>query len=137
VARASLHNGDQIRQLDVDVGDRVVIQKAGEIIPQVVAVAERTRPEGSPPFAMPEACPSCGTRVVARLREEARPELGAEATVRCPNRECPAQVLGRILYFASRPAMAIDHLGEALVSQLVGRGLVKDVADLYDLDETE
>lgn len=135
VARASLHNGDQIRLLDVDVGDRVVIQKAGEIIPQVVAVEERSRPPGSPPFAMPTACPSCGTGVIARLREEARPELGAEATVRCRNRECPAQVLGRILHFASRPAMAIDHVGEALVAQLVGRGFVKDVADLYELDE--
>lgn len=135
VSRASLHNGDQIRELDVNVGDRVIIQKAGEIIPQVVAVAERSRAPGSPPFKMPDACPACGTPVTPRLREEGRPELGAEATVRCPNRACPAQVLGRILYFASRPAMAIDHLGESLVAQLVGKGLVKDVADLYDLDE--
>lgn len=137
VSRASLHNGDQIRELDVNVGDRVVIQKAGEIIPQVVAVAERSRPPGSAPFEMPSTCPACGTPVVSRLREAGKPELGAEATVRCPNRECPAQVMGRILYFASRPAMAIDKLGESLVLQLTRTGLVKDVADLYDLDETK
>ncbi|MDF2692204.1 MAG: ligA [Labilithrix sp.] len=137
VSRASLHNGDQIRELDVNVGDRVIIQKAGEIIPQVVGVTERERPPGSPPFEMPSACPSCGTPVVSRLREEGKPELGAEATVRCPNRACPAQVMGRILYFASRPAMAIDKLGESLVAQLTTSGLVKDVADLYDLDEAK
>jgi DNA ligase (NAD+) len=135
VSRASLHNGDQIRLLDVNVGDRVVIQKAGEIIPQVVAVAERDRPPGSAPFVMPERCPECGTPVASRLREVGKPELGAEATVRCPNRACPAQVMGRILYFASRSAMAIDKLGESLVAQLTSKELVKDVADLYDLDE--
>jgi DNA ligase (NAD+) len=131
VSRASLHNADQIRELDVRVGDRVSIQKAGEIIPQVLAVEARSRPPGTEPFEMPKECPVCGTRVVSRVREEGKPEL--EATVRCPNRQCPAQVQGRILYFASRPAMAIDHLGESLVDQLVTKGLVKDVADLYDL----
>lgn len=137
VTRASLHNAEQIRALDVNVGDMVVIQKAGEIIPQVMSVAQRMRPEGTPAFRMPDACPVCGTKVVSRLREQGRPELGAEATVRCPNRACPAQVEGRILYFASRPAMAIDHLGESLVAQLVGKGLVEDVADLYDLGADE
>ena len=131
VSRASLHNADQIRELDVRVGDRVSIQKAGEIIPQVLAVEARSRPAGTEPFEMPKECPVCGTRVVSRVREEGKPEL--EATVRCPNRQCPAQVQGRILYFASRPAMAIDHLGESLVDQLVTKGLVNDVADLYDL----
>lgn len=133
VSRASLHNADQIRELDVRVGDRVFIQKAGEIIPQVVGVESRSRPEGTEPYRMPETCPECGTKVVSRLREEGKPELGAEATVRCPNRSCPAQLRGRILYFASRPAMAIDHLGESLVDQLVGKALVRDVADLYEL----
>lgn len=135
VTRASLHNGDMIRELDVRIGDRVYVQKAGEIIPQVLGVESKDRAEGTPPYAMPTECPVCGTKVVARLREEGKPELGAEATVRCPNRVCPAQVHGKILYFASRAAMAIDHLGESLVAQLVGKGLVKDVADLYDLDE--
>lgn len=131
VSRASLHNADQIRELDVNVGDRVLVEKAGEIIPQVVGVAERHSRRGAPPFQMPEACPECGAEIVSRLLEEGR----SEATLRCPNRDCPAQVRGRILYYASRPAMAIDHLGESLVEQLVARGLVSDVADLYDLDE--
>ena len=131
VSRASLHNGDQIRELDVRIGDRVAIQKAGEIIPQVLSVESRDRPAGTAPFEMPKECPVCGTAVVAKVREEGKPEL--ESTVRCPNRHCPAQVQGRILYFASRPAMAIDHLGESLVDQLVTKGHVEDVADLYDL----
>ena len=131
VVRASLHNADQIRELDVRVGDQVSIQKAGEIIPQVLAVEARSRPEGTEPFKMPEECPVCGAKIVSRLREEGKLEF--ESTVRCPNRQCPAQVQGRILYFASRPAMAIDNLGESLVDQLVTKGLVKDVADLYDL----
>lgn len=131
VARASLHNADQIRLLDVHVGDRVSIQKAGEIIPQVIGVESRSRAAGSAHFQMPTHCPECGTKVVQRAREEGKPEL--EAATRCPNRQCPAQVRGRILYFASRVAMAIDHLGESLVDQLVSKGLVKDVAELYDL----
>ena len=131
VSRASLHNGDQIKELDVGIGDRVEIQKAGEIIPQVMSVAERLRPEGTPPFQMPENCPVCGTKVMSRVREVGKPEV--EAAVRCPNRACPAQVTGRILHFASRGAMAIDHLGDSLVQQLVSKGVVKDVADLYDL----
>ena len=120
VSRASLHNADQIRELDVRVGDRVLVQKAGEIIPQVIGVEAHSRQEGTPPFEMPKTCPVCGSEVV-------------EETY-CPSRACPAQVQGRILYFASRPAMAIDHLGESLVDQLVTKGLVHDVADLYDLD---
>jgi DNA ligase (NAD+) len=126
VSRASLHNADQIRALDVHVGDMVEVQKAGEIIPQVVSVVSRAREQGSAHFQMPEVCPVCGTRAVRQ---------GEEAATRCPNRDCPAQVQGRILYFASRPAMAIDHLGESLVAQLVEKGYVKDAADLYDLDE--
>lgn len=126
VSRASLHNAEQIKLLDVHVGDEVEVQKAGEIIPQVIAVTARARAEGDGHFQMPERCPVCGTPVV---------RIGEEVATRCPNRDCPAQVQGRILYFASRPAMAIDHLGESLVAQLVDRGLVRDVADLYDLDE--
>lgn len=133
VERASLHNADMIRELDVGVGDDVFIQKAGEVIPQVLGIAKKNRPEGSPAFAMPTTCPECQTPVVSRLREEAKPELGAEATVRCPNRACPAQVRGRIIFFASRAAMGIDHLGESLVDQLVGTGLVHSVPELYDL----
>jgi DNA ligase (NAD+) len=82
---------------------------------------------------MPTRCPSCGTAVVRELRDADKPELGVEAATRCPNRSCPEQVKQRIFYFARRFAMDIDHLGEALVEQLVDRGIVKDVADLYTL----
>ena len=135
VERASLHNWDEVVRKDVRLGDTVLVEKAGEIIPQVLAVEAHSRPPGTAPFEMPENCPVCGAKVVSRVREQGKPEL--EATVRCPNRQCPAQVQGRILYFASRPAMAIDHLGESLVDQLVTTGLVKDVADLYDLTEEQ
>jgi DNA ligase (NAD+) len=133
VSRASLHNGDMIAQLDVRLGDSVFIQKAGEIIPQVVGVDPTARHEARPRFEMPTVCPVCKTPVAARLRDEADPEGGSEATVRCPNRTCPAQVKGQIFYFARRFAMDIDHLGIALVEQLVDRGSVRDVADLYAL----
>jgi DNA ligase (NAD+) len=133
VSRASLHNGDMIAELDVRLGDAVFIQKAGEIIPQVVGVDPTGRREERPRFEMPPRCPVCGTPVAARLRDEADPEGGSEATVRCPNRACPAQVKGQIFYFARRFAMDIDHLGIALVDQLVDRGIVRDVADLYAL----
>jgi DNA ligase (NAD+) len=122
-----------IAQLDVRIGDAVIIQKAGEIIPQVMSVDPSERHEQSAPFVMPEVCPACGTTVLSRLRESDRPELGTEAAVRCPNRVCPAQVKGAIFYFARRFAMDIDHLGIALVEQLVDGGIVKDVADLYTL----
>jgi DNA ligase (NAD+) len=82
---------------------------------------------------MPAVCPSCGTPVVRELRDADKPELGVEAATRCPNRACPEQVKQRIFYFARRFAMDVDHLGEALVEQLVDRGIVKDVADLYAL----
>ena len=133
VSRASLHNGGQIAELDVRIGDRVLIQKAGEIIPQVIRVELEHRPADALPFAMPTMCPVCGTIAVSRPKEEDKPELGNEAALRCPNRACPAQVKGQIFYFARRFAMDIDHLGVALVEQLVDRGIVKDVADLYGL----
>ncbi len=133
VSRASLHNADLIAALDVRVGDYVFIQKAGEIIPQVINVDPSERHQESAPFVMPERCPACGTRVISRLRETERPELGTEAAVRCPNRVCPAQVKAAIFYFTRRFAMDIDHLGIALVEQLVDGAMVKDVADLYTL----
>ena len=125
VARASLHNADQITQLDVRIGDSVYIQKAGEVIPQVMGVVDPDARTGKEtPFAMPAACPVCSTPVV---RAE------GEAATKCPNRACAAQVKGAIFYFARRFAMDVDHLGIALVDQLVDRGIVKDVADLYKL----
>ena len=124
VSRASLHNADMVAALDVRVGDRVSIQKAGEIIPQVISVDPSGRTGDPPAFAMPVRCPECDAALV---RDE------AEAATRCPNRGCSAQVKGRIFYFARRFAMDIDHLGVALVEHLVASGLVSDVADLYAL----
>ncbi|MGD0676406.1 MAG: NAD-dependent DNA ligase LigA [Polyangiaceae bacterium] len=133
VSRATLHNADMIDALDVRIGDHVFIQKAGEVIPQVVAVDASARTGDERPFRMPERCPSCGTHVVRDLRDADKPELGKGAATRCPNRVCPEQVKQRIFYFARRFAMDIDHLGTALVEQLVDAGIVRDVADLYVL----
>ncbi len=133
VSRASLHNANQIAELDVRIGDRVTIEKAGEIIPQVVSVDAAARTGEERPFEMPAACPDCGTPVISRQRDEARPELGVESTLRCPNRTCPAQLKNQIHYFARRFAMDIDRLGVVLVEQLVDAKLVRDVADLYAL----
>ena len=124
VARASLHNQQCIDELDVRIGDTVTIEKAGEIIPQVVAVDHARRPAGSIPYRMPTQCPSCHSTVIRR---------GDEAVVRCPNPACPAAVKQSIIHFSRRFAMDIDHLGEAMVDQLVDRGWITDVADLYDL----
>ena len=126
-----------IEALDVRVGDHVFIQKAGEVIPQVIEVDTSTRARDHSKFRMPTRCPSCGTPVVRELRDADKPELGTESATRCPNRACPEQVKQRIFYFARRFAMDIDHLGTALVEQLVDRGVVKDVADLYVLRPEE
>ncbi|HLV68947.1 MAG TPA: NAD-dependent DNA ligase LigA [Polyangiaceae bacterium] len=125
VSRASLHNEQIIEQLDIRLGDRVTIEKAGEIIPQVVAVDASARTSTDvPPFRMPENCPVCDTPVV---------RSDGEVAVRCPNPHCPDQVKGAIFHFSRRFAMDIDRLGEALIDQLVSKGLVQDVADLYEL----
>ncbi len=122
VSRATLHNQDFISEKDVRVGSRVVLRKAGEIIPEVVSVVEN--PEGTEPFLLPEVCPSCGEPV-------SRPE--GEAAVRCTNPQCPAQLLRHLIHFASRDAMDIDGLGPAILEQLVGEGMVSSSADLYAL----
>ena len=123
VSRATLHNQDFITEKDIRIGSRVIMRKAGEIIPEVVAVVDN--PPGSVPFHLPERCPSCGERVV-------RPE--GEAAARCTNPQCPAQLLRNLIHFASRDAMDIDGLGPALLEQLVGEGLVQSPADLYTLE---
>lgn len=133
VSRASLHNADQIAELDVRVGDVVLVEKAGEIIPQVVGVEAREESLRGAPFMMPRACPACGGSVAARARDEDRPELGMEAALRCVNRTCPAKVKGAVLHWSRRFAMDVNHLGESLVDQLVDAGLVVEVAGLYDL----
>jgi DNA ligase (NAD+) len=137
VARASLHNADMVESLDVRVGDAIFIQKAGEVIPQVVGVDASARTGQETKFHMPARCPSCDTPVVRELRDADKPELGAEAATRCPNRACPEQVKQRIFYFARRFAMDVDRLGTALVDQLVDRKVVRDVADLYRLEPAQ
>jgi DNA ligase (NAD+) len=129
VSRATLHNEDEIRTKDIRVGDTVIVEKAGEIIPRVVGVARASDARRGPPFSMPAACPACG----------APPSRGeGEARWRCPNRlACPGQLKASLLHFASRKAMDIEHLGPSLVDQLVDHGLVRDVAGLYRVGEVE
>jgi len=123
VARATLHNQDEIERKDFRVGDLVVIEKGGEVIPKVVRVVPSSGRRG-PPYVMPTRCPVCGTALVRD------PE---QAAVRCENLFCPAQVQGRIVHYASRSAMDIEGLGWKTVNALVDAGLVKDPADLYAL----
>ena len=122
VSRASLHNQDIISQLDVRIGDRIVVRKAGEIIPEVVRVAAHA--ENSVPYYIPEICPVCGHKAE---------RSGDEAAIRCINPNCRAQLLRSITHFASREAMNIDGLGEAIVEQLIGSELIASAADLYTL----
>ena len=125
VTRASLHNQDEVDRKDVRIGDTVIVRRAGEVIPEIVAVVKEKRPRGARRWRMPERCPVCGSQVV---------RLPGEAHHRCMGGlYCPAQRKGAILHFASRRAMDIDGLGEKLVDQLVEKGLVKDPADLYRL----
>ena len=125
VSRATLHNEDEVARKDVRVGDTVRIEKAGEVIPQVVEVIASARRDASTPFRMPETCPVCGT---AAAREE------GEVARYCTNAACPAQSREKLLHFASRSSLDIQGLGEALVEQLLGAGLVRDIADVYRLD---
>ncbi|MBZ5638422.1 MAG: NAD-dependent DNA ligase LigA [Acidobacteriia bacterium] len=125
VSRATLHNEDEVARKDVRVGDTVFIEKAGEIIPQVVSVVRSKRPPFARPFVMPKRCPVCGSAVV---REE------GEVASRCTGATCPAQRREAILHFASRAGMDIQGLGDALVDQILARGLVRDAADLYGLE---
>ena len=122
VSHATLHNMDEIERLGVKIGDTVLIQRAGEVIPQVVKVVKPS-PEGQD-FRMPKTCPVCGGDV---FRSE------GEVAYRCVNAACPAKLKESLLHFAGRRAMNIDGLGDALVDQLVDKGLVHDVADLYGL----
>ncbi len=126
VSRAVLHNQDFINELDLCIGDRVLIRKAGEIIPEVVSVAKHN--ENSKAYVLPSVCPSCGSKV---YREE------GEAVLRCTNTKCPAQLLRNLIHFVSRDAMNIDGLGEAVLKQLVEKELVKSPVDLYRLTKEQ
>jgi DNA ligase (NAD+) len=128
VSRATLHNSDRIAELDLRVGDTVIVRKAGEIIPEVVRVLPELRPADTQPFVMPDHCPACGSGVVKPVEE---------VVTRCVNSSCPAIVQGSILHWSSRDAMDINGLGEKLVQQLVNQKLVESIADLYELTEEQ
>ncbi len=124
IARATLHNIDEIRRKDVRVGDTVIVHKAGDVIPEVVGPVLSLRPAQAPLFEMPRTCPSCGSPV---LHEE------GEVAWRCVSIDCPAQASERLLHWVSRPVMDIEVVGEKMVAALLEAGLVRDVADFYDL----
>lgn len=128
VSRATLHNRDFIRELDVRVGDTVRVRKAGEIIPEIIGVNLDKRPADAQPYEMPETCPVCGAPVY---------EDPDEAAMRCTGAECPAQLLRNLMHFASRDAMDIDGCGEGVLKTLIAAGLVKSAADLYRLQAPE
>jgi DNA ligase (NAD+) len=129
IARATLHNEDYIREKDIRPGDTVVIEKAGEVIPAVVAVVLNARTGGETPFVFPNTCPECGSGTT----KETGGEETAGAIRRCTNPECPAQVRGRIEHWCARGAMDIEGGGEVMAAQLVNSGLVHNIAELYDL----
>jgi DNA ligase (NAD+) len=124
VERATLHNQDDLARKDLRVGDTVIVQRAGDVIPQVVSALTQRRTGAERPFEMPTECPACGTELV-------RP--GDEVIWRCPNRSCPAQLVESVIHFASRGCMDIEGLGEKTVQKLFDVGLIANVADLYDL----
>ncbi|MCA1624691.1 MAG: NAD-dependent DNA ligase LigA [Acidobacteria bacterium] len=128
VARASLHNEDEIKRLNIKIGDWVLIEKSGEIIPQVLQIIESKRDGDEREYEFPKNCPVCNSKVL-------RPD--GEAVTRCPNADCPAKVKARILHFASRKAMHIEGLGDVLVDKLVEKELLKNVADIYALEKEQ
>jgi len=125
ISMATLHNADEVVRKGVLIGDTVVVRRAGEVIPEVVAPIPSLRTGQERAFVMPTRCPQCDTEIV-------RPE--GEAVARCPNKLCPAQLLGRIVHFASRGAMDIEHLGERTAAELLERRLVDDPGDIFFLD---
>ena len=124
VSRATLHNEDEIEKKDIRIGDTVLIQRAGDVIPEVIKVVLSKRSGAEKEFVMPKACPVCGTDVT---------RIEGEAAIRCVNSTCSAQVKERIKHFASKGAFDIDGLGDKLVDQLVDKGLLSSYADLFML----
>ncbi len=128
VARATLHNEDEVQRKDVRIGDTVIVRKAGDVIPEVLGPILSLRPEGAEPWVMPKTCPSCGSAIV---REE------GEAAYRCVSIDCPAQAHERLIHWASRGALDIEGMGEEITARLIESGKLTDVADFYDLQEEE
>ena len=125
VSRATLHNEEEIERKDIRIGDTILLEKAGEVIPAVVGVRTDLRTGKEKKFRMPTICPECGSKLVKD------PE---QVAVRCVNSQCPTQLKRRIEHFASRGAMDIEGFGEAMVEQLVSHGFVREISDIYDLD---
>lgn len=128
ISRATLHNQEEVERKDIRVGDWVVIEKGGDVIPKVVEVVRKKRPEDTTPWEMPKRCPSCKAAVI---------HVQGEVAVRCPNPNCVEQKIRRILFFASKDALDIEHLGDRVVEQLVTKGLINQVSDIYTLTERE
>ena len=126
VSRATLHNGNYIKEKDIRIGDKVIIRKAGEIIPEIVSSIKEQRQSDAPEYEMPTVCPSCGSEVI-------KDTAGDGTAVRCVNPVCPAQVSRAIVHFASKGAMNIDGLGPQVVELLISNGKISDIADLYAL----
>lgn len=126
ISRATLHNQDEISRKDIRVGDTVIIEKGGDVIPKVVAVDLKKRPHDSKPWHMPHHCPICNTQVVHHKEEVA---------IRCPNSKCAGQRVRKIIFFASKHAMDIEHMGEKVVEKLVEKRLISRISDIYLLDE--
>jgi DNA ligase (NAD+) len=124
VSRATLHNFDEIERLGVKIGDKVYVEKSGEIIPKVLSVAKEKRNGKEVDFVVPAKCPVCGAELI---------KLAEEVALRCPNAACRAQIRESILHFSSKNAMDIENMGDAVVDQLVDKGLVKDYGDIYSL----
>lgn len=128
IARATLHNADEVQRKDIRIGDTVTIEKGGDVIPKVVSVQLALRPKNSKPWVMPERCPNCGTAVI---------QQSGEVAVRCPNKQCGEQLYRRLVYFASKHAMDIEGMGEKVVEQLIQRGFITRPSDIYLLTELE
>ncbi|MGC9291603.1 MAG: NAD-dependent DNA ligase LigA [Acidobacteriaceae bacterium] len=128
VSRATLHNAEEIARLGLQIGDFVLVERGGDVIPKVVEVVREQRPANTRPFVFPTHCPECGSTVV---------RVEGEVDWRCVNANCPARLREALLHFAARGVMNIEGLGEALVAQLTERGLVRSIADIYDLDEAK
>jgi DNA ligase (NAD+) len=126
VGRATLHNEDEVERKDIRVGDTVLVQRAGDVIPEVVKVIQSKRSGTERPFKMPQACPVCGSNVLRAV---------GEAAIRCVNASCPAQVKERIKHFASKGAFDIDGLGDKLIEQLVDKAILSSYADIFSLDQ--
>ncbi len=126
ISRATLHNADEVARKDIRVGDFVAIEKGGDVIPKVTRVDFKRRPLDAQPWKMPHHCPACHTAVIRRE---------GEVAVRCPNPKCAGQRVRRLCYFASKQAMDIEHMGEKVIEQLVEKGLVARISDIYILNE--